>query len=401
MRVALFTESGMMMDLAGRPYPPTDQFAHFIAPLGDVVGELVMASQCSEPKEPTIPVVEYLPLGPHLGFEPLPFYRNTEDFYRRFISLTNRSARTIRGLVRRSDVVMLRLHHCLAGTIAREAKQAGKPLVLYWAGPPIAESARKNYPNRTLKHWLARMAAALRQRQYRRLARAAALHFFIDRKEFALMGKPTPVAWVVPNLVDEEIILPAPRKRLTGAPLRVVFAARLVRHKGLFELLAATARVAEAGIAINVAVLGDGPQLEEARRFVQEHRLETLVNFTGKLDRSAVRAELLAADAFVLPSYAEGVPKVLWEAWSAGLAVVMTPVGSIAEFVNHGTTGLLVRPGDVDGLQAALTRLAKDEDFRLRLAEAGLHQARLHSWRGEIDRIAEVLRPLRHVAIRA
>jgi glycosyltransferase involved in cell wall biosynthesis len=77
-----------------------------------------------------------------------------------------------------------------------------------------------------------------------------------------------------------------------------------------------------------------------------------------------------AADVFCLPTFGDCLPMVLSEAGAAGLALVSTAVAGIPEIVDHGVTGLLVPTGDVDALEAALTRLAEQPDLRHRLGAA-------------------------------
>jgi len=73
---------------------------------------------------------------------------------------------------------------------------------------------------------------------------------------------------------------------------------------------------------------------------------------------------------FVLPSYHEGLPMALLEAMAWGLAPVCTPVGSIAELVQHDANGLLSEPGDLNQLAVNLQRLALDPALRGRLGAA-------------------------------
>src|SRR5262249_44210555 len=81
----------------------------------------------------------------------------------------------------------------------------------------------------------------------------------------------------------------------------------------------------------------------------------------------ALYAEFETHHVFVLPSYNEGIPAVLYEAGTFGLPVVTTPVGAIPDLVRHGENGLLHEPGDVEALSAALAQLVRDAALRARL----------------------------------
>jgi glycosyltransferase involved in cell wall biosynthesis len=72
-----------------------------------------------------------------------------------------------------------------------------------------------------------------------------------------------------------------------------------------------------------------------------------------------------------LTSHTEGTPNVVLEAMAAGRPVVATRVGGVPELIADGINGLLVEPGDVEGLARAITRLLNDPDLAQRLASAG------------------------------
>ena len=75
-----------------------------------------------------------------------------------------------------------------------------------------------------------------------------------------------------------------------------------------------------------------------------------------------------SADILVFPTLEEGDPQVTYEAAGCGLPVVTTPMGR-ANIINHGNNGLVVAPYDVDGLAAAIARLAGDQTMRTQMAE--------------------------------
>jgi glycosyltransferase involved in cell wall biosynthesis len=76
-----------------------------------------------------------------------------------------------------------------------------------------------------------------------------------------------------------------------------------------------------------------------------------------------------ASDILILPSYTEGLPLVLLEAMSQGLAVIASDVGGISEIVRDGETGLLFEAGNAVALADAITKLSADEQLRNILSE--------------------------------
>jgi glycosyltransferase involved in cell wall biosynthesis len=95
-----------------------------------------------------------------------------------------------------------------------------------------------------------------------------------------------------------------------------------------------------------------------------------------------------SADALLHVSWTEGAPQVLLEAFAAGLPVVATAVGGVADLA--GDAALLIAPGDATAAAEALASLA-DPALRRRLVTAGLARARAHTAEREAGRVAALL----------
>src|SRR5205814_1560128 len=95
----------------------------------------------------------------------------------------------------------------------------------------------------------------------------------------------------------------------------------------------------------------------------------------GPLALEGVAAMYASADAFVLPSLKEPYGTVYGEAMAFGLPVVGWRAGNLPYLAEHEREGLLVAPGDMAGLTAALRRLAEDADLRARLGSAARQRA--------------------------
>jgi glycosyltransferase involved in cell wall biosynthesis len=151
-----------------------------------------------------------------------------------------------------------------------------------------------------------------------------------------------------------------------NAPLAGIIA-RLTEqkaHRVLFEAVARQADLAN----VHLLVVGDGELRGDLRQRVESLGLQSRVHFAGA--RRDLGNVLTAIDVFVMPSLWEGLPLSLVLAMGAGLPVVATAVAGIPEVVANGERGLLVAPGDVDGLGAALARVFGNAAERARLGEA-------------------------------
>jgi glycosyltransferase involved in cell wall biosynthesis len=157
-----------------------------------------------------------------------------------------------------------------------------------------------------------------------------------------------------------------------GAPLALAVG-RLIEQKDHATLLRAFARARSERPDAVLAILGGGPLESDTRALAAELDLDEAVLLPGRLE---IRDWLERADVFVHTSRWEGFGIVLLEAMLARLPVVATRVSAVPEVVADGETGVLVEPGDVDGVASALGALLADPDRARALGEAGHARAR-------------------------
>jgi glycosyltransferase involved in cell wall biosynthesis len=141
-------------------------------------------------------------------------------------------------------------------------------------------------------------------------------------------------------------------------------------HRYLFEAIAGIDRP-----GLLLVVVGDGPVREALERLAMDLGIRERVRMVG--NQRDVAPWMNAFDIFCLPSYAnEGVPQALAQAMACGLPLVTTPVGSIAELVDDGRTGVIVPAADASALTGALIALLDDPARRRALGEAAAQEAR-------------------------
>jgi len=165
---------------------------------------------------------------------------------------------------------------------------------------------------------------------------------------------------VIPNGVDPQFFSPTTGQKAFGPT--ALFVGRLVREKDPLQLLEAFGRVLDVLPKADLEMVGNGPLKKNLQNMIRSRSLESRVKLLpGTAD---LRPLFSRAWVFVLPSIREASPNVIIEAMAAGLPVVATRVGGIPELVEDGRTGILVRPGDQQGLAEALVDLLKNDRQR-------------------------------------
>lgn len=152
--------------------------------------------------------------------------------------------------------------------------------------------------------------------------------------------------------------------------IRTLFLGLVCHRKGVYDLLPAFREALLAVPNLHLIIGGNG-EVDQARGVASELGISEQVTFTGWISGEDKRAQLQAADIYVLPSHNEGLPVSLLEAMSWQLPVLTTRVGGIAELVREGIDGYLVAGGDRPALTLALSRLASDAGLRARMGHAG------------------------------
>ncbi|MDE2261549.1 MAG: glycosyltransferase family 4 protein [Gammaproteobacteria bacterium] len=181
-------------------------------------------------------------------------------------------------------------------------------------------------------------------------------------------------------------------RRPKPAEPTLLFLGDINRSKGVFDLVRAVARASHEFPRLKLVCGGTG-SLEELRRLSEELGLGDRLSCPGWLDAEHKRAELAGATIFVLPSYAEALPMALLEAMSWKLPVITTPVGGIPQVIEHEANGLLVEPGDIDGMAAAITRLVREPALREKLGGAARRTIeRSYSLDASVERLIRVYR---------
>jgi len=162
----------------------------------------------------------------------------------------------------------------------------------------------------------------------------------------------------------------------SGGPLRIASVGRLVAKKGYDDLLDALARLPD-DLDWRLEHIGGGALSADLERQARILGIADRIDWRGRRPQTDVRDLLARADLFVLASKVapdgdrDGLPNVLLEAQSMGVACVATDAAGIPELITHGETGVLVPPADPAALADGILSLATDPGRRAEIATAG------------------------------
>jgi len=165
-----------------------------------------------------------------------------------------------------------------------------------------------------------------------------------------------------------------------GSSTNIIFLGRLGSRKGVPDLIAAAKAMAHLP-NWSLTIAGDG-EVAEMKALALRLGVDERIAFTGWVDPATVNQLIHTADVLVLPSYDENLPMSVIEGMAAGLAVICTPVGAVPDIIFDGINGLLVEPGDVANLSAAMQKLVSDQPFR---RELGVSARAFHAEHLEIN----------------
>jgi len=189
-------------------------------------------------------------------------------------------------------------------------------------------------------------------------------------------------AVVIPNGVDaakfEKAVLTKKIAKKAGETL-LITVSRLVEKNGVDLIVRALPGLPE---TVRLLVVGKGMLEADLRAQAKELGVSKRVQFVGEVPYQAVPSYLKAADMFVRSSRSEGMGSAFIEAMAAGIPVIGTEVGGIADFLKHKENGLVCRVEDPDSIAKQVELLMRDNTLRSRLTANGSKLAARYNWSG-------------------
>jgi glycosyltransferase involved in cell wall biosynthesis len=145
--------------------------------------------------------------------------------------------------------------------------------------------------------------------------------------------------------------------------LNLLFVGRLVKSKGIYEALNAVEYISKhMNGYIYLKYVGDGIEKNRLASTIRKKGLDNIA-ITGLLVGDALNNEYRNSDLLILPSYSEGFPYAMIEAFQAGLPIIGTPTGALADYIIDGITGFKVEQKNVLSLIKTISKCLNNRDM--------------------------------------
>lgn len=301
-------------------------------------------------------------------------------FYARLVPETLRQLRTFRPDV----IIATDPFVAAAASTARTLARSHAKLIVEVHGEPMTFT--RLYGSRA-RRALSLPADVVARRSLARADATRALSRFTSSVVERARGVPATATF--PTYSDLSAFADPPPVPVPEEP-RVVFVGALERYKNVSGLAEAWTRLAPELPGARLTIIGKGSQRAIVDELVRTHAAS--VTHHAELGPAEVAAALDASRALVLPSWPEGLGRVVLEAFARGRTVVATDAGGIPDIVTDGRDGILIPPADTDALVAALRRVLTDRDLAVELGAAA--RQTYAAWHQTADDFAEAYRAL-------
>lgn len=322
---------------------------------------------------------------------PLPYYHGLRQLLLRSPFVVVKLARAVSG----SRLLLFRMPGILSMTGAVIARGLRRPYVAEVVGDPydVLRSGvagrvgiRVAQPLARLMAWLVRGAEAVRY-----VTDASLQERYPARRGVSVH------AYSNVQLTDADFVeKPRNVESAPVAPRIVAVGSQDQLYKGHQDLIAAVARLNQAGLRCELTLIGAGQYQEYLKSLASRVGAADATRFLGRIeDRAELRAQLDSADVFCMPSHTEGMPRALLEALARGVPSIGTTVGGMPEVLPEAS---LVAPGDVGGLAELIKTTSQSAEHLKRASEDGWNRAQAfrasrldplrHGWLAELDALS-------------
>lgn len=177
--------------------------------------------------------------------------------------------------------------------------------------------------------------------------------------------------------------------------MRLLFLARIEKEKGILETIEAFQRLSGRYPSLQLAIAGDGPFMDETRKFVNRIGLKEKVVFLGYVRGEEKKSIFLHSDVYILPTYREGMPISVLEAMAFGLPVVTRPVGGLKDIFINGEHGFLTGSKNPEVIASLIEKIILDKELREKMSIT------VHKYAKERFMAAEVAKRLEDIYMKS
>lgn len=178
--------------------------------------------------------------------------------------------------------------------------------------------------------------------------------------------------YVVNNIIKIPQIVPVEK----DGRFHILFLGLISETKGIFDLLEVMRNHKEEWHNRIVLHVGGNGKVDQFKQMVTDYQLDDMVVYEGWVSGEKKASLFNLSDAYILPSYTEGVPISILESMSYGVPVLSTPVGGIPEVIRSGENGILFQPGDKAAMADAINKLLNNKDLCQQMSERELVEAK-------------------------
>lgn len=178
------------------------------------------------------------------------------------------------------------------------------------------------------------------------------------------------------DAIDTEFFHPNHSSKHIGYANRTILLhpSRLLKEKGHIDSLKVLKKLIKDGHDLLLIFAGrqdDRRYMAELKSLIKKHHIEEHILLTGELDKVELRNWYSTADIIILPSYSEGLGRVLLEAQAMLKPVVAYETGGVGEAIKSNVTGILVNCGDIEDMYQSISRLIKNKNRRIHMGKEG------------------------------
>jgi glycosyltransferase involved in cell wall biosynthesis len=145
-----------------------------------------------------------------------------------------------------------------------------------------------------------------------------------------------------------------------NAEVVFLFLGRIADHKGVFDLVNLITKEQEFLRGKSKFLIGGNHEVARLKKAIEDGGIGDIVEYIGWVQNDEKAKFFSMSDYFILPTYEEGMPMTILEAFSYGKPVITTPVGSIPEVVENNKNGILFTPGDMAQLKKIILEAIND-----------------------------------------